>query len=124
MAVMSPEPPTATPGCGESVAKDGRVPTARPLSAGLFRALSDPLRLEILALIGSRPVPICVCDIVGRFDVTQPTISHHLKVLRDAGLVTSFRRGRWSYYSPDPDGAAAVRSAVDFVLPERQTDAR
>jgi ArsR family transcriptional regulator len=89
-----------------------------------FRALADPVRLEVLALIASRPVPICVCDIVARFELSQPTISHHLKVLREAGLVRSARRGKWAYYSVDPQGAAAARSALDTVFPESVPEVR
>jgi ArsR family transcriptional regulator len=70
----------------------------------LFRALGDPTRLEIFRLIAAQADPICVCDVVDRFDVSQPTISHHLKVLREAGLVTVSRRGIWAYYAPDPAG--------------------
>ena len=88
------------------------VPTnLDPLSEGerdqlvsLFRALGDPTRLEIFRLIAVQAAPICVCDIVDRFDVSQPTISHHLKTLREAGLVTVSRRGIWAYYAPDPRG--------------------
>ena len=74
----------------------------------LFRALGDPTRLEIFRLIAAQDDPICVCDIVDRFDVSQPTISHHLKVLREAGLVTVSRRGIWAYYAPDPRGLAQL----------------
>jgi ArsR family transcriptional regulator len=70
----------------------------------LFRALGDPSRLEIFRLVAAQAEPICVCDIVDRFDVSQPTISHHLKALRAAGLVTVSRRGIWAYYAADPQG--------------------
>ena len=69
-----------------------------------FKALSDPTRLEILRLVGAQPGPTCVCDIVDHFDLSQPTISHHLKILREAGLVTQSRIGIWSFYAPDPQG--------------------
>jgi ArsR family transcriptional regulator len=59
-------------------------------------------------LIASQSAPICVCDIGARFDVTQPTISHHLRTLRDAGLVIVSRRGVWAYYAPDPAGLALL----------------
>jgi ArsR family transcriptional regulator len=75
---------------------------------GVFRALGDPTRLEIFRLIAAQADPICVCDIVGRFEVSQPTISHHLKVLREAGLVTVSRRGIWAYYAPNPQGLALL----------------
>ena len=77
------------------------------LAAG-FRALGDPTRLEIFHLIASQCEPICVCDIVERFDLSQPTISHHLKTLRDAGLVTVSRQGVWAFYALDPAGAARL----------------
>ena len=67
--------------------------------ARMFKALSDPVRLRLLSLIASHEGgEACVCDLTGPFDVSQPTISHHLKVLRDAGLVGSERRGTWVYY--------------------------
>lgn len=65
----------------------------------MFKALSDPVRLRLLSLIASHEGgEACVCDLTGPFDVSQPTISHHLKVLREAGLVGSERRGTWVYY--------------------------
>lgn len=73
-----------------------------------FKALADPTRLEILRLVGAQPGPTCVCDIVDHFDLSQPTISHHLKILREAGLVTQSRIGIWSFYALDPDGVAGL----------------
>ena len=67
--------------------------------AGMFKALSDPVRLRLLSLIASHEGgEACVCDLSGPFDVTQPTISHHLRVLREAGLIDCERRGTWVYY--------------------------
>jgi ArsR family transcriptional regulator len=102
---------------------DGRsrtVPSTRSQAraVAVFKALADATRLQIYSLIAARPEPICVCDIVGRFELRQPTISHHLKVLRDAGLVTATRRGTWSYYAVDPRGVLAARAALDAALPE------
>jgi ArsR family transcriptional regulator len=70
--------------------------------AGLFKALSDPVRLRLLSLIASGEGEVCVCDLLGAFDVGQSTISHHLRVLREAGLVDCQRRGTWVYYWPQP----------------------
>lgn len=71
--------------------------------AHMFKALGDPVRLRLLSLIASfAGGEACVCDLMGPFDVTQPTISHHLKVLREAGLVGSERRGTWVYYRVNP----------------------
>jgi len=70
----------------------------------MFKALADDTRYAIFRLIVAQQEPICACDIVDRFDVSQPTIAHHLKVLRTAGLITVSRRGVWAYYAPDPRG--------------------
>jgi len=67
--------------------------------ARMFKALGDPVRLRLLSLIASHAGgEACVCDISGSFDLSQPTISHHLKVLREAGLLDCERRGTWVYY--------------------------
>ncbi|CAN5466312.1 hypothetical protein BH23ACT6_BH23ACT6_09690 [soil metagenome] len=67
--------------------------------APLFKALGDPVRLRLMSMIASHPAgEACVCDLVTDFELSGPTISHHLKVLRDCGLVTSQRRGTWVYY--------------------------
>jgi ArsR family transcriptional regulator, arsenate/arsenite/antimonite-responsive transcriptional repressor len=72
--------------------------------AGAFKALSDPVRLRLLSLIASfEGGEACVCDLTGPFDVSQPTISHHLRVLREAGLIDCERRGTWVYYWVLPD---------------------
>ena len=67
----------------------------------LFKALADETRLEMLGLMAAARAELCVCDIESHFELSQPTISHHLKVLREARLVTSERRGTWVYYSLD-----------------------
>ena len=79
--------------------------------ARLFKALGDPTRLEILRLVAAQPGPTCVCDLVERFDLKQPTISHHLKLLREAGLLTQSRIGIWSFYEPSPDAPALLGEA-------------
>ncbi|KWW97737.1 ArsR family transcriptional regulator [Carbonactinospora thermoautotrophica] len=67
--------------------------------ARVFKALSDPVRLRLLSLIASHEGgEACVCELSGAFDLTGPTISHHLKVLREAGLINCERRGTWVYY--------------------------
>lgn len=82
------------------------------LAAG-FKALADPVRLRLLSLVASHlDGEACVCDLVGAFDLTQPTISHHLRVLRDAGLVTSTRRGTWVYYRVVPEALTALTSII------------
>jgi ArsR family transcriptional regulator len=75
--------------------------------AGLLKALADPVRLRLMSLIASAD-EICVCDLTVGFNVSQPTISHHLKVLREAGLVDCERRGTWVYYWSQPGAIAAI----------------
>lgn len=93
------------------------------LLVGVFKALGDPTRLEIFRLIAAQDAPLCVCDIVGRFDVSQPTISHHLKVLREAGLVTVSRRGLWAYYASEGRMAAGAQRLITELEPARLTAA-
>jgi ArsR family transcriptional regulator, arsenate/arsenite/antimonite-responsive transcriptional repressor len=84
--------------------------------AQVFRALGDPVRLRLVSLIGAREGgEVCVCDLTSAFDLSQPTISHHLKVLREAGLIDSQRRGTWVYYRLVP--AALERVAVLLSVP-------
>jgi ArsR family transcriptional regulator, arsenate/arsenite/antimonite-responsive transcriptional repressor len=78
----------------------------------VLRALSDGTRLRIFGRIAAVRGPVCVGDLTGRFPVSQPTVSHHLKVLREAGLVTVSRRGTWSYWEPAPGGLAVLRRAL------------
>ncbi|MFF2432984.1 ArsR/SmtB family transcription factor [Streptomyces sp. NPDC058107] len=81
--------------------------------ARMFKALSDPVRLRLLSLIASHQGgEACVCDLTGPFDVSQPTISHHLKVLREAGLVGSERRATWVYYWVLPTALARLSSLL------------
>ena len=84
--------------------------------AAAFKALSDPVRLRLLSLIASfQGGEACVCDLTGPFDVSQPTISHHLRVLREAGLIDCERRGTWVYYwvLPDALGRLGTLLATD-----------
>lgn len=70
--------------------------------AKMFKALGDPIRLRLLSLIAAASAvgECCVCDLTESFDLSSPTISYHLKILREAGLVESDRRGTWVYYRP------------------------
>ena len=66
--------------------------------AGIAKALSDPIRVQLVDVLRRHAGKVCVCELVPLFDVSQPALSHHLKRLRDAGLVDVERRGLWSYY--------------------------
>ncbi|HEV3356404.1 MAG TPA: metalloregulator ArsR/SmtB family transcription factor [Pseudonocardiaceae bacterium] len=93
-----------------------RQPLTEDQSADLahvFKALGDPVRLRLLSLIASHAGgEACVCDLTDAFDLTGPTISHHLKVLREAGIVDGERRGTWVYYRVQP----AVLQKLSGVL--------
>jgi hypothetical protein len=81
--------------------------------AAMFKALGDPVRLRLLSLIASHPGgEACVCEISATFDVSQPTISHHLKLLRSAGLLDCERRGTWVYYWVVPSALQQLSSVL------------
>ena len=82
----------------------------------VLRALADPVRLRLLSLIGAHTGgEACVCELVERFDLSQPTISHHLKVLHEAGLLTRSKRGVWVYYRVDRDALGALTALLGGV---------
>lgn len=83
----------------------------------LFRALSDPTRIGILALLAAQDEPLCVCDIVSQFPLGQPTISHHLGILRSSALVEAERRGQWVYYWVNPRGLMEAWRALARLVP-------
>ncbi len=101
----TPNPPTPLP-----VSERGRL-------VAIFKALADPTRLDILCLVAAQDAPLCACDVVERFAVSQPTVSHHMKVLREAGLIVVSRRGVWAYYAVDPAGLASLRGALAALTP-------
>jgi ArsR family transcriptional regulator len=72
--------------------------------AAVAKALGDPVRIQLVDVLQKHAGKVCVCELVPLFDLSQPTISHHLKVLRDAGIVGSERQGLWAYYFVIPDG--------------------
>jgi ArsR family transcriptional regulator len=71
--------------------------------AELAKALGDPIRLQLVDVLRKHAGKVCVCELTPLFDVSQPTVSHHLKVLREAGIVDSERRGLWAYYYVVPE---------------------
>jgi ArsR family transcriptional regulator len=79
-----------------------------------FKALGDPVRLQLMSMIASAPGgEICVCDLTPAFEVSGSTISHHLKTLREAGLVDAERRASWVYYRPRPDIMRRLSALLD-----------
>jgi ArsR family transcriptional regulator len=87
------------------------APAAAGDLAERFRALADPTRVAIVNRLSGAD-ELCVCDLTAAFDLSQPTISHHLRILRDAGLVESSRRGTWAYYRLVPEAVDALRGAL------------
>ncbi|HEY8599189.1 MAG TPA: metalloregulator ArsR/SmtB family transcription factor [Thermomicrobiales bacterium] len=86
------------------------------LGARRFKALADPTRLTILATLVANPAPVCACDLGDDVDLEQPTVAHHLKVLRNTGLIVAERRGKWAYYRLHDDAAAWVRTTLAGLL--------
>jgi ArsR family transcriptional regulator, arsenate/arsenite/antimonite-responsive transcriptional repressor len=94
--------------------------TAAPLTmeqaeqvAPLLKALADPVRLRLMSLIASREVgEACICDLNDAFDLSQPTISHHMRVLHEAGLVDRDKRGVWVYYRIRPQALASLAALI------------
>ena len=82
----------------------------------LLAALADPTRLAIVRQLSSE-TEVCACDFTLSCDVSQPTVSHHLKVLREAGVVQSERRGNWIYYRLDPDVRGRLVAIAEMLVP-------
>ena|SRR5436190_3789923 len=79
--------------------------------AAQFKALADPTRVAIVNQLSAAD-EVCVCNLTAAFELSQPTISHHLKVLREAGLVESTRRGTWAYYRLVPEALESLRGTL------------
>ena len=82
-------------------------------TARLFKALSDPVRVEVLTMLTVEKR--CACQLLERFRITQPTLSHHMNVLVESGLVVSERRGKWIFYGIDPDAVARMKTYLDDI---------
>jgi ArsR family transcriptional regulator len=99
--------------------------SAEPLSAEqaelvapLLKALADPVRLRLMSLVASHPGgEACVCDLNEAFDLSQPTISHHLKVLHEAGLLDRQKRGVWVYYRARTQALASLGTLIGTAAP-------
>ncbi|BAD60709.1 MULTISPECIES: ArsR/SmtB family transcription factor [Nocardia] len=119
---MSKSKLVVTPVQACSAAPLVREPLSEPHAvelASVFKALSDPVRLRLLSAIASRESQeACVCDLSAGIELTQPTISHHLKVLREAGLLDSERRASWVYYRVVPE---ALQRLSEVLLVESGT---
>jgi ArsR family transcriptional regulator len=81
--------------------------------ASVAKALGDPIRMQLVDVLVKHAGEVCVCELVPLFDLSQPTVSHHLKVLREAGIVGSERRGLWAYYYVNPDSLKELSKWLD-----------
>jgi ArsR family transcriptional regulator len=97
--------PLATPALSEGEAE---------ATAALFRALGDPARVRIVNVLATQSDPVCVCELVPALGLAQPTVSHHLKKLTDAGLLQREQRGKWAYYSLNGDAMARLAGLADL----------
>jgi len=98
--------------CCEPVAYPDVARAEAERLAVVAKALGDPIRLQLVDVLRRHAGKVCVCELIPLFDVGQSTVSHHLKVLRDAGLVASERRGLWAYYYVLPDALDAFGTWV------------
>lgn len=84
--------------------------------ARMFKALGDPTRVKLLSLIAAAPAgEACICDLTGPVGLSQPTVSHHMRLLVEAGLATREQRGKWAYYSVVPDMLSSLATALGPV---------
>jgi ArsR family transcriptional regulator len=105
---MQPLTPCCEPLSTAALSQDWAAELAR-----MFKALGDPVRLRLLSLVANGDSgEACVCDLTAPFELSQPTISHHLRVLREAGLLECERRGTWVYYRVVPGALAQLAAAL------------
>ncbi|SRR5258708_14653607 len=102
--------PVTAPKFIPALAEDDAVSQAR-----LLKALADPTRLRILSLLSRYEGEVCVCEIVESFTLEQPTISHHLRIMRDAGLVDCRKKGLWAYYYVRREALSSAQEIISGV---------
>jgi ArsR family transcriptional regulator len=84
-------------------------------TAALFAALADPARVRIINLVATTREPVCACHLIEPLGLSQPTVSHHLKRLVDAGLLDREQRGKWAYFSLTPEASERLAGVVDLT---------
>jgi len=110
--IATVEPGAAVPCCPSVLDAPLDAPQAAELARG-FSALSDPVRLRVLSILAAAPDgEVCVCDLVEPLGKSQPTVSHHLKILSETDLVHGDRRGKWVWYSLNRERLADLQSAL------------
>lgn len=109
--MTTPLPVVSEPLCCDPVLEAPLSSDEAETLAAAFRAVADPVRLRLLSLVAASG-EACVCDLPALVDRSQPTVSHHLKILHEAGLVTREQRGRWSWWAVVPERVAALQAAL------------
>jgi ArsR family transcriptional regulator len=100
--------------CCEPVVYPDVERTEAERMAAIAKALADPVRLQLVDVLRKHAGKVCVCELIPLFDLSQPTVSHHLKILRNAGIVDSERRGLWAYYYVKPEG---LKELISWLTP-------
>jgi ArsR family transcriptional regulator len=113
VASETPAPPACCPPLTVKALDSAQAAGTAPM----FKALGDPVRLRLMSLIAAAQPEVCVCDLTSAFDVSGPTISHHLRVLREAGLVDCERRGTWVYYWVRAESFRQLGALLDIAAP-------
>jgi ArsR family transcriptional regulator, arsenate/arsenite/antimonite-responsive transcriptional repressor len=115
LAVLSP---ADLAGCCQPLSSEPLSRAQAEQVAPLLKALADPVRLRLMSLVASHPGgEACVCDLADAFDLSQPTISHHLKVLHESGLLDRDKRGVWVYYRARTDSLASLGALIGCPSP-------
>jgi len=115
LAVLSP---ADLVGCCQPLSSEPLSRAQAEQVAPLLKALADPVRLRLMSLVASHPGgEACVCDLADAFDLSQPTISHHLKVLHESGLLDRDKRGVWVYYRARADSLASLGALIGCPSP-------
>ena len=110
--------PAGTAACCPPLSAEPLSAEQAELVAPQLKALADPVRLRLMSLVASHPGgEVCVCDLNDAFNLTQPTISHHLKVLHEAGLLDRDKRGVWVYYRARTGALASLAALIGTASP-------
>ena len=116
--VSLPSGPAGAPVCCAPLSQGPLSPGQAEQVAPLLKALADPVRLRLMSLVASHPGgEACVCDLSDAFDLSQPTISHHLKVLHDSGLLDREKRGVWVYYRARAQALTSLGALIGYPAP-------
>jgi ArsR family transcriptional regulator len=114
MATDTASIPATAAGCCAPLGAASLSVAQAEATARLFKALADPHRVKIVNLLATSPEPVCVCEFTGPLGLSQPTVSHHLKKLVDAGVLHREQRGTWAYYSLRHDTLGGLAAALDL----------